>query len=213
MAVPRMIRLRLPALAAATLCASGVLLAGALPPDTTHPHGVPSTPPMPAAGENAPCGLAPEAAALAELIRRHPLQRRVRLSCSGLLSRVAADKAAEMARRSQVTHDLGVVPPNRRLRKAGYHLPTSYTGMFGNQVEAVAGGLPTPEFALEAFLDSLPHRIHLLAEQAFYVEQDEIGVGYARDPDSRHGHYWVVYIARRVDSGNPPAEDAAQPSR
>jgi uncharacterized protein YkwD len=204
---------RLLPLGLSLLCASGALLAGVAPPDPSRPVPVPDAPPAPTADDDESCGLAPEAAALAELIRRHPLQQRVRLRCSGLLAHIAADKAAEMARRNQVTHDLGVVPPNRRLRKAGYRLPTRYPGMFSNQVETVGGGLPTPELALVAFLDSPGHRTHLLAEQAFYVEQDEIGVGYARNPDSSHIHYWVVYIARRADSGNPPIDSSTRRAR
>jgi hypothetical protein len=150
------------------------------------------------------CGHSPQARQLAELIRSHPLQRRLRLSCHPLLAAAAADKAEEMAARGHVSHIYGVMAPNRRLRQAGYRLPQSYPGTFHNQVEAVSGGFSTAAEALQAFLDSRPHRIHLLAEHPFYAEQDEIAVGYARNPDSEHIDYWAVFIARRVDSGNPP---------
>jgi len=149
------------------------------------------------------CGVEGAAQKLAEMIRSHPLQARVRLRCSALLAQVAAVKAAEMARRGQVSHHYGVTAPNRRLRKAGYRLPASYPGMFDNQVEAIAGGHATAEDALQAFLVSPAHRMHLLAESPFYAEQDEIGVGYARNADTNHVYYWVVYVARRADSGNP----------
>jgi uncharacterized protein YkwD len=162
------------------------------------------------------CGHSPQARQLVELIRNHPLQRRPRLSCHPVLAAAAADKAEEMAARGQVSHIYGVMAPNRRLRQAGYRLPLSYPGMFHNQVEAVSGGFSTAAEALQAFLDSRPHRTHLLAEHPFYAEQDEIAVGYARNPDSEHIDYWVVFIARRIDSGNPPtllqAEASAMPA-
>ncbi len=150
------------------------------------------------------CGYSLQAQQLAELIRDHPLQRRMRLNCHPVLAAVADAKAREMAERGQVTHIYGVMAPNRRLRQAGYTLPSSYPGSIHNQVEAVSGGYATAADALQAFLDSRPHRTHLLAEHPFYAEQDEIAVGYARNPGSEHIDYWVVFIARRIDSGNPP---------
>ena len=156
------------------------------------------------------CGQTPQAQRLAALIQSHPLQPRVRLACNPLLAEVAAQKAREMAERGQVTHIFGVLAPNRRLRQAGYALPAQYPGAFHNQVEAVAGGYASAEEALQAFLSSPPHRAHLLAEHPFYAEQDEIAVGYAHNRDSDHIDYWVVYIARRNDSGNPPQQLQAQ---
>jgi hypothetical protein len=150
------------------------------------------------------CGHSPQAQRLAELIRHHPLQRRLRLSCHPLLAEAARAKAEEMAARDQVSHIYGVLAPNRRLRSAGYMLPADYPGAYHNQVEAVAGGYATAEEALQGFLDSPPHRMHLLAEHPFYAEQDEIAVGYARKRDSDYIDFWVVFIARRADSGNPP---------
>ncbi len=150
------------------------------------------------------CGHSAQAQRLAELIRRHPLQRRVRLSCHPLLAEAARAKAEEMAARDQVSHIYGVLAPNRRLRNAGYLLPADYPGAYHNQVEAVSGGYATAEEALQGFLDSPPHRMHLLAEHPFYAEQDEIAVGYARNRDSDYVDFWVVFIARRADSGNPP---------
>lgn len=168
-----------------------------------------------AAAESA-CGTTPQAQQLAELIRRHPLQSRFRLSCHPVLAQVAALKAEEMAARGRVTHIYGVMAPNRRLRHAGYALPHSYPSAFHNQVEAVSGGYATAEAALKAFLESPAHRTHLLAEHPFYAEQDEIAVGYARNPQSEHVDFWVVYIARRADSGNPPVmlqAEASPPSK
>lgn len=150
------------------------------------------------------CGHSLQAQQLAELIRTHPLQRRMRLRCHPVLAAVADAKAREMAARGQVSHIYGVMAPNRRLRQAGYTLPSSYPGSIHNQVEAVSGGYATAADALQAFLDSRPHRTHLLAEHPFYAEQDEIAVGYARNPSTEHVDYWVVFIARRSDSGNPP---------
>lgn len=158
----------------------------------------------PASASASACGYSLQAQQLAELIRNHPLQRRMRLRCHPVLAAVADAKAREMAERGQVSHIYGVMAPNRRLRQAGYTLPSSYPGSIHNQVEAVSGGYATAADALQAFVDSRPHRIHLLAEHPFYAEQDEIAVGYARNPSTEHVDYWVVFIARRIDSGNPP---------
>lgn len=153
----------------------------------------------PATGPSDPvaCGLSPEAQALAALVMEHPLQARPRLRCSALLSRVAASKAREMAELGRVSHGLGVTPPNRRLRLAGYALPRWYPRVMSNQVESIAGGFDSPHSVLSAWMDSPPHRAHLMADHALYLEQDEIGVGFHYAPRSEHGEYWVVYIARR----------------
>ncbi len=189
--------------AAVLAAAAGIAAGAAMPPPDPPRTRVPVVDRLAPPRDDESCGLDPVAQRLAQMIRTHPLQARVSLRCSALLAQVAAQRAAEMARRGQVSHHYGVVSPNKRLRKAGYRLPTSYPRMFDNQVEALAGGYATAEHALQAFLDSPPHRTHLLAENAFYAEQDEIGVGFARNPDSNHVDYWVVYIARRAEGGNP----------
>lgn len=200
------------ALLLTTLLASLFLPATATA-SATPGQSSPSTDPRAALLGHAPehCGASPEAKRLAEMILAHPGQQRVALRCNPLLSRIAAEKAREMARTGRVAHYGNMVSPNMRLRRAGYVLPGYYPRGVANQVEAVAGGYGTPEEALAAFLGSQSHREHLLGEHPFYASQDEIGVGYFRDPDSEHVEYWAVYVAKRrpetgrADAGGEPA--------
>lgn len=181
-----------------TLLGAGLLPAAAIA-SATPGKASRSTDTRAALLEHAPehCGANPEAKRLAEMILAHPGQQRATLRCNPLLSRIAADKAREMARTGRVAHYGSMVSPNMRLRRAGYVLPGYYPRGVANQVEAVAGGYATAEEALAAFLGSQTHREHLLGEHPFYASQDEIGVGYYRDPDSEHVEYWAVYVAKR----------------
>ena len=84
------------------------------------------------------------------------------------------------------------VGPNRQLREAGVLLPSFYgTADDANNVESILAGHSTFEAAFAAWLDSAPHRAHLLAETAFFEEQTSFGVGYAFVPGSPFQHYYV----------------------
>lgn len=48
----------------------------------------------------------------------------------------------------------------------------------------------------QGWMNSDKHRMHLMAEKSFYVEQTEYGIGYFFDENSEYGHYLVVLIAR-----------------
>jgi hypothetical protein len=145
------------------------------------------------------CALHPKAVKLAELIMRDSEQKRVKLTCHPILAKVAAEKAKEMAELQRVTH-IGKRGANIRLRDAGYQLAQIYPGMMSNNVEAIAGGIPSPEKMWEEFKGSKGHRVHLLAEHEFYLLQDEIGVGYFYDWHTPHVDYWVVYVAHQKPS-------------
>lgn len=140
------------------------------------------------------CGASVQAQQLAHMIILAEGQQRRDLRCNATLSAAAADKAQDMAEQQFITH-YGDGGANRRLLKAGYDLPNEYPRWFSNQVESIAGGNATATDMWQAFMQSTPHRVHLLAEHPFYVHQNEIGVGYVRDKDSWYEHYWVVYIA------------------
>jgi hypothetical protein len=142
------------------------------------------------------CGLHPKAIKLAQLIIRDPKQKRAKLSCNPVLAKVADEKAREMAELKRVTH-IGKRGANIRLRDAGYQLAKIYPGMMSNNVEAIAGGISSPEDVWTAFKESNEHRMHVLAEHEFYLLQDEIGVGYFYDWHTPHVDYWVIYIAHQ----------------
>lgn len=148
------------------------------------------------AAEDFDCGLNDKARELAFLIMSHKDQKRVNLSCNPILAQVAAQKAHEMAETGKVSHEGPGGTPNARLIEAGYKLdlPSGVVGT--NFVESVMGGSPHAEEVLDYFSSSYVHRIHIFGEHPFYLEQTEIGVGYAREWFSPHVDYWVVYIAK-----------------
>jgi len=142
------------------------------------------------------CGFNAKARELAALVINDPQQRRSRLACNAQLAAIADVKAREMAELGRVQH-VGRSAANRRLIEAGYPLSSIYPRLLENNVEAIAGGIPTAEGVWEAFRQSDAHRAHLLGEHEFYLLQDEIGVGFHEDPRSSHVEYWVVYVAHR----------------
>jgi len=144
------------------------------------------------------CGLNQQAQRLAELIINDPLQQRPILACNPLLAKVADAKAREMAEQGRVSH-IGRSAANKRLIDAGYNLHKRYPRLFENNVEAIAGGIRSVDEVWQGFKESEGHRSHLLAEDDFYRVQNEIGVGFYRDPKTPHVYYWVVYIAHQIE--------------
>jgi len=140
-----------------------------------------------------------EAQSLIEMIIQDPLQQRKRLVCNPLLSQVAQKKAQAMADAGFVHHMVGG-NPNSLLRNAGFELPKYYGTGIANQVEAIAGGQDDAQQVWREFKRSEGHRSHLLGEHPFYLEQDEIGVGYVYRWESPHVTYWVVYVTKRESS-------------
>ncbi|MDY6926739.1 MAG: CAP domain-containing protein [Pseudomonadota bacterium] len=156
-----------------------------------------------AAQDISACGFNQQAIALATLIQHDPGQQRQRIQCHPLLAQAAEDKARIMADYGMVRHNLGG-SPNTRLRDIGFPLPRYYSGLMGNQVEAVAGGYRTPASVWKAFKSSEDHRLHLLGELDFYREQEYMGVGFFSDPQSPHIEYWVVYLTKAADEDPVP---------
>ncbi|MDC2890641.1 CAP domain-containing protein [Psychrosphaera sp. 1_MG-2023] len=142
------------------------------------------------------CGNNEKAQQLYTLIVNDKDQNRTRIRCNPLLTRLAMEKAKKMQEFGLVQHNLGG-SPNAHLSNGGYQLPDYYGVQFhANQVEAVAGGYETAAQVWEAFKNSSAHRSHLLGEHEFYLEQDEIGVGFIREWHSPHVEYWVVYLTK-----------------
>lgn len=150
------------------------------------------------------CGESAPATRLALLIASDPGQRRPELRCSPVLSRIASERARELAEEGRISHFTNGLAPNLRLRQSGYPLPRQYPHGGANQVEAIAGGFAGPEEAWAAFKRSDRHRSHLLGEHEFFKSQDEIGVGFHRLRESPHVEYWVVFVATRADTAHPP---------
>lgn len=142
----------------------------------------------------ATCGNNDQAQQLARLIQDDQEQQRQALQCNQKLNEIALKKAAILLKNEDIWHNAGHLTPNQLLRHHDFKLPRTYP-VFGNQVEAIAGGDGQVEFVFEDFLNSPPHRKLLLGEGAFFAAQDQLGVAYLEKPDSEHQHYWVVIIA------------------
>ena len=143
------------------------------------------------------CGLNSQETAVANLAINHPDQGRTVMQCDATLSEVARAKAEDMAKRCYFNHvDPDGIGPNYKARVAGYELPTWYnTNINGNNIESIAAGYTTPEAAWNAWLNSVGHRTHVLAESDFWAEQTNYGIGYYYDATSPYQHYWVFLSA------------------
>ncbi len=138
------------------------------------------------------CGNDPDAVALVKQIVADDAQRRSYLECDSRLVAAATDKAISMAERGFVMHTRA----NARAREYGFKLPSYYGIGNANQVEAIAGGQRSSDEVWRAFKGSKMHADHLLGRLPFYAEQSKIGVAKVSAPDSPHGVYWAVYIAK-----------------
>jgi uncharacterized protein YkwD len=140
------------------------------------------------------CGNNEQAQKLAQLILTDMNQQRNDLNCSKKLNEVALIKAEIIMQSQDIWHKAGHLTPNQLLRHHGFKLPRTYP-IFGNQVEAIAGGEADVITVFDDFLNSEPHRKLLLGEDEFFKSQDQIGVAYLQDSSSDYQHYWVVIIA------------------
>lgn len=139
------------------------------------------------------CGLNEESRKLAKLIIEDRYQKRAKIACNATLAKIAEEKVLTMMDYGLVMHNLGG-SPNARLRQANFELPDYYgKGYDSNQVEAIAGGYSDAEEVWDGFKRSSGHRMHLLGEHEFYIEQDQIGVGFISKWETPHVEYWVVY--------------------
>ncbi len=143
-------------------------------------------------------------------------QRRAFLAFDPILSQVARERAADMAKRGYFDHiDPDGHGANYLLRKAGYVLPSGYPSD-GNNLESIAAGGSTAGTTWGDWMGSPDHKKHLLGEIGFFAEQTSYGVGYYESSGSPYRYYWVVITAPPMP--NPatltivsPAENAAMP--
>lgn len=145
------------------------------------------------------CGLSLPEEQIAQMMSGSPEQQRPSMMCDTTLAQVARERAEDMAQRDYFSH---VNPdgfgPNYLVTQAGYVLPAYYDpAPTGNNIESIAAGYGSAEAAWQGWMQSSPHRMHLLGLSTFFAEQVEYGIGYAYDPASPYGHYWVVITARR----------------
>lgn len=126
-----------------------------------------------------------------------PGQNRPFLQLDDTLTAVARARAADMAARGYFAH---VNPDgygsNALVQQAGYVLPAWWgNSTTANYVESIAAGHAAPGDTWNDWMNSTPHRQHLLAENGFYANQTNFGVGFAVNPASPYVYYWVVITA------------------
>src|SRR6266478_1136479 len=124
-------------------------------------------------------------------------QNRAFIQIDPILTKVARERAADMAKRHYFDHtNPDGHAANYLVRQAGYRLPDSYsTSPSANNLESIAAGELSASEDWGDWMGSAPHKRHLLAEDSFYVPQTSVGIGYYSDPNSDYGTYWVVISA------------------
>jgi hypothetical protein len=158
----------------------------------------------------------------------HPGQGREAMHWHPLLHAAARAHACDMAGRDYFDHtDPEGIGPNRRARDAGYVLAWWYDASDdANEIESLAlrGPHSTPATTLQQWLDSSPHRSHVLAEHPGVGRQHDVAVGYCLAPaadgaapapggnssaSSGARHYWVFVSAEtgtRPPAGGPEGD-------
>jgi uncharacterized protein YkwD len=144
------------------------------------------------------CELNAQEAQIEELLRNHPNQQRVTLSCNPTLSAVARARAEDMGRRRYFNHiDPDGHGPNYLVRQAGYALPSEYsTAENANNIESIGAGIGDAAGMWNAWMNSGPHLAHLLGTHEFYAAQVEYGIGFASVPGSPYQNYWVFISSK-----------------
>lgn len=123
--------------------------------------------------EKSQCGLNQPSIDLAELIINHPSQKRSELVCNELLAEIAGNRAESMVNQSADSE----LTANQFVIKQGFRF-ASYYPVTGNQVEAIAKDVNSPEAALNYLINSNKHHNHVLGKGDFFVRQNQIGVGF-----------------------------------
>jgi uncharacterized protein YkwD len=143
------------------------------------------------------CRLNANESVVADLMAADPDQGRPQLRCHPILAQVARARAVDMGRRDYFSHTTPEgYGPNYLVRQAGFALPEWYNTATGaNNIESIAAGYISSQEVWNAWTKSSQHRTHILAQEEFWAEQVEYGIGYAFVEGSRYGHYWVVLTA------------------
>lgn len=127
-----------------------------------------------------------------EALQNAPGQQRSALTWHPALAEAARRHAAQLAADGNWSHcDLSGKCANQYAVEAG--CKHGYSG--ANNVESLVAGTNDPAVALRALLGSASHADHLLGRNAFFREQQHIGVALVDMPGSRYRYYWSIMIA------------------
>ena len=138
-----------------------------------------------------------EEAAIAGFMVNDPDQMRPAMQLDPILSQVARERAQDMAARDYFAHtNPDGFAANYLVWEAGYNLPAWWgNGVADNYIESIAAGRDNAADTWVDWMNSAPHRTHILAQTAFYQDQTSYGVGYAYSANSTYHHYWVIITA------------------
>ncbi len=168
----------------------------------TRPPSKPTSTP----NTNDPCSAVNQSVqqqAMIKLLTDKALQKRPVFRCNPILMAQAMRKANDMVQRRYYGHvDPDGFGMNYFLRRAGYPLPSYYlTSNEANNVESLAAGpdFNTADAAFQALIASSRHRPQILGLTPGWLAQDEYGVGYVFNPDSKYENYWVILTAKNGD--------------
>jgi hypothetical protein len=141
--------------------------------------------------------LLPQEQAIANDLVTNPDQGRPYMVLDPVIVAVARARAKDMAARNYFSHvNPDGVAANYLLRQAGYQLPAWWgTDPSANYVESIAAGYSSPSDTWTQWMNSPPHKEHLLAQNSFFATETHYGVGYYYDPNSTYQYYWVVITA------------------
>jgi uncharacterized protein YkwD len=152
---------------------------------------------LPLVSRAAAVTLLPQEQAIANDLTTDPNQGRPYMVLDPVIQAVAEARAKDMAVRNYFSHvNPDGVAANYLLRQAGYQLPAWWgTDPTANYVESIAAGYSSPSDTWTQWMDSPPHKEHLLAQNSFFATETHYGVGYYYDPNSTYQYYWVVITA------------------
>lgn len=146
----------------------------------------------------AACALNEQEKRIEALLLQTPNQGRSSLNCDPILAAVARARAEDMGKRAYFSH---VNPdgqgPNYFARQAGYVLPSEYSSAIdGNNIESIGAGPNDADGMWNGWMQSTKHTTHILAQNDFFAEQRDYGIGFAQVPGSPYQFYWVFISAK-----------------
>src|SRR5262249_19281153 len=132
------------------------------------------------------------------------VKARPALAWNKVLAKVAEEKALDMANRDYFGH---VTPEGRginiQIHEAGYKLPKDWVkDKKQNFFESISAGKDTGVEAIQQLIvdkdvPEAAHRRHLLGTNDFFAKCTDIGIGFARQPNSKYRTYMSIVIARK----------------
>jgi uncharacterized protein YkwD len=134
---------------------------------------------------------------LFQKISSNSAQQRKKLNLDPILCIVARERGADMARRHYFSHTTpGGKGANFFVRSMGYALPSYYDlSRSGNNIESIGMSTGTSQEMVSLWLNSKPHRAHVMGEVDFYQQQTSIGVGVFRSAEAPYYKYFVFLSA------------------